>query len=94
LLNIQPTGWEWSSQLETLQSLISQVAANINPVFPSYCAENFPGKEWMCLIGQYRMPLIRSMPFFINAPQFDEFELMYDTGEYTRDCGLNALETR
>ena len=82
LLNIQPTGWEWSSQLETLQSLIVQVAANINPVFPSYCAENFPGKEWMCLIGQYRMPLIHSMPFFINAPQFDEFELMYDTDNF------------
>ena len=97
LLNIQPTGWEWSSQLETLQSLVAKVAANINPVFPSYCAANFPGEEWKCLIGQvrrpslsqrgsaekriycpcadacarlqYRMPLIRSMPFFINAPR-------------------------
>ena len=82
LLNIQPTGWEWSTQLETLQSLVAKVAANISPVFPSYCAANFPGEEWKCLIGQYRMPLIRSMPFFINAPQFDEFELMYDTDNF------------
>jgi hypothetical protein len=82
LLNIQPTGWEWSTQLETLQSLVAKVAANIGPVFPSYCATNFPGEEWKCLIGQYRMPLIRSMPYFINAPQFDEFELMYDTDNF------------
>ena len=30
--------------------------------------------------SQYRMPLITSVPFFINAPQFDMFNLMYDTG--------------
>ena len=34
----------------------------------------------LCPCRQYRMPLIRSVPFFINAPQFDMFELMYDTG--------------
>ena len=31
------------------------------------------------MIGQYRMPLITSIPFFVNAPQFDMFELMYFT---------------
>ena len=60
LLNIQPTGWEWSSQLETLQSLVAKVAANINPVFPPYCASNFPGEEWKCLIGQVRAHVVRA----------------------------------
>jgi hypothetical protein len=28
------------------------------------------------------MPMLSAVPFFINAPQFDEFELMYDTDNY------------
>jgi hypothetical protein len=71
LLDIQPTGWEWSSQLTPLQSLIADVAATINPVFPPACAASFPGEAWKCLIGQYRMPMLTT-PFFMNAPQFDE----------------------
>jgi hypothetical protein len=82
LLDIAPSGWSWSSLLEPLQSLIAEVAAFINPVFPATCADRFPGETWKCLIGQYRMPLITSVPFFINAPQFDEFELMYDTDNF------------
>ena len=26
------------------------------------------------------MPLITAVPFFVNVPQFDMFNLMYDTG--------------
>jgi len=33
-------------------------------------------------MGQYRMPMLSAVPFFINAPQYDEFELMYDTDNY------------
>ncbi len=82
LLDIQPTGWSWSNELIPLQTLIQEVTSFIAPVFPSYCQTEFPGEEWKCLIGQYRMPLIKSVPFFMNAPQFDEFELMYDTDNY------------
>jgi hypothetical protein len=82
LLDIAPTGWSWSSQLEPLQSLIAENVAFTNPVFPATCTDKYPGETWKCLIGQYRMPLITSVPFFINAPQFDEFELMYDTDNF------------
>jgi len=82
LLDIQPRGWKWSPWLETLQQLMANMTTFTQPVFPSYCAKHFPGKEWRCLLGQYRMPLISSAPFFVNVPQFDDFELMYDTDNY------------
>ena len=82
LLDIQPKGWKWTPELEPLQSLMANMSAFTNPQFPAYCATLFPGEEWKCWIGQYRMPLIRSVPYFINAPQFDMFELMYDTDNY------------
>ncbi len=72
LLDIAPTGWAWSPLLEPLQSLIAKVVAFTNPVFPAACTDAFPGETWKCLIGQYRMPMITSVPFFVNAPQFDE----------------------
>jgi hypothetical protein len=75
LLDIQPAGWSWSPQLETLQSLMAQLAAFSAPVFPAYCAALFPGAEYQCLLGQHRLPLL-STRFFVNAPQFDMFELM------------------
>lgn len=81
LMNIQPSGWPWSSELIPLQTLLQEVVAVINPVFPAVCALRFPLATWKCLVGQYRMPLL-STPFFVNAPQFDEFELMYDTDNY------------
>ena len=79
LLDIQPKGWKWSPELEPLQTLMANMSAFTVPQFPAYCATLFPGEEYKCWLGQYRMPLIKSVPFFINAPQFDMFELMYDT---------------
>ena len=83
LLDIQPRGWTWSSELETLQSLMHNMSQFTNPVFEPYCAQQF-GKDalWKCWIGQYRLPLITSVPYFINAPQFDMFNVMYDTDNY------------
>jgi hypothetical protein len=75
LLDIQPRGWKWRPELETLQSLMANMTAFTQPVFAPYCATLFPGEEWKCLIGQYRMPLITSVPYFINAPQFDMFNV-------------------
>jgi hypothetical protein len=70
LLDIQPQGWKWTPELEPLQSLMANMSAFTVPQFPAYCATLFPGEEWKCWLGQYRMPLIKSVPFFINAPQF------------------------
>ena len=82
LLNILPADWPWSSQLIPLQTLVQENTGFTQPVFPSYCSLHFPGAEWKCLIGQFRMPLITGVPMFLNMPQFDEFELMYDTDNY------------
>ena len=71
LLDIKPRGWEWSPDLETLQSLIAEMLSVAKPVFPSYCATLFGSNLWKCLVGQYRMPLITTVPFFSNMPQFD-----------------------
>ncbi len=76
LLDIPPRGWVWSKNLETLPSLISKMAALSNAQFPSYCDSQFPGAAYKCFVGQYRMPLINTVPFFVNAPQFDSFNLM------------------
>jgi hypothetical protein len=75
LLDIQPRGWDWSPDLESLQSLMAEMLAITRPVFPSYCETSFPGNLWKCLIGQYRMPLITSVPYFSNMPQFGAFPL-------------------
>jgi hypothetical protein len=100
LLNVPPRGWDWSAYEEPLPSLIAEMSALTSSVFPSYCSQNFPGKEWKCLIGaprhalvlaaapltpvrpagQYRMPLITDVPFFINAPQFDMFSACLRNG--------------
>ena len=82
LLNIQPRGWDWSPYLEPLPSLVANMTVLASSVFPSYCKHSFPGEEWKCLIGQFRMPLITTVPYFINAPQFDDFNLMYVTDNY------------
>ena len=58
LLDIEPSGWPWSPDLETLQSLMANLANFSAPVFPAYCAENFPGEEWKCLIGCARLFLV------------------------------------
>jgi len=76
LLDIQPRGWNWRPDLETLQSLMTSMLSFTNPQFPAYCAQLFPGELYKCLIGQHRMPLITSVPMFVNVPQFDMFNLM------------------
>jgi hypothetical protein len=54
LLDIQPRGWSWRPELETLQTLMANMTAFTQPVFQPYCAALFPGEEWKCLIGQVR----------------------------------------
>jgi len=76
LLTILPSGWDWSEELVPLQTLMANLTAFANPVFPSYCAELYGADTWKCLVGELRMPLITSPPFFINAPMYDMFNIM------------------
>jgi hypothetical protein len=79
LVDIAPAGWPWSPDLIPLQQLIAALVAGIMPTFDPSCAALYTGADaWKCLFGQYRMPLL-STPFFMNGPQFDDFEIMYDT---------------
>jgi len=34
------------------------------------------------MVGEYRMPLITVVPFFANTPQYDMFNLLYDTDNF------------
>jgi hypothetical protein len=75
LVDIDPTGWGWSPDLVPLQSMISQLVGVVAPIFDASCAARYSGAEaWKCLMGQYRMPLLQT-PFFMNAPQYDDFEV-------------------
>ena len=83
LVDIDPAngGWSWSSQLTPLQTLIGEVTALVNPQLPASCTSQFQGQEWKCAFGQYRLPMVQTRAF-INAPQYDSFEIDYDTDNY------------
>jgi hypothetical protein len=89
LLDIEPAAWTWSPMLVPLQQLMANLTLFANPVFPPYCAALYGLDTWKCLIGQYRMPLISHPPFFINAPQFDMFNIMARSTR-TRPDGARA----
>lgn len=80
LVDIYPTGWDWSPDLIPLQTLIEELVTAIQPTFPSSCAERgYTGPSlWKCLFSAYRLPLVQT-PFFANAVQFDDFEIQYET---------------
>ena len=65
----------------SLQAQTQMVYDMVNPSarIPPACAAAFPGEEWMCLYGQYRLPYVQT-PYIINAAQFDSFQLLYDLG--------------
>jgi hypothetical protein len=54
------------------------------------CATSYPNYEdrWMCLFGQYRMPMLQT-PYMLNAAQDDKFELPYNLGG-TTPAGYNV----
>ena len=79
LVDIRPAAWPFSNDLVPLQTLISELVAAIKPTFEPSCAAKYSGvSAWKCLLGQYRMPLLKT-PFFANMPQIDDFELQYDS---------------
>lgn len=99
LVDVNPAdgGWSWSSQLTPLQTLFAEVAALVNPQLPPACETQFPGEVWKCMWGSYRLPLVQT-PAFINAPQYDSFEIDYDTDNYapmttTQTAFVNSFQT-
>ena len=66
----------------TLQEQTQDAFALFNPtnVIPAECAAQYSGGDsWKCIYGQYRMPFVQT-PYFINAAQMDDFQLLYDMG--------------
>ena len=51
--------------------------ANTSSVIPADCAAAYPGEEYRCLFGQYRMPFVKS-DYFLSQSQFDDFQTNYD----------------
>ena len=49
----------------------------INPlaVIPPACAAQYQGEEWKCIWSSYRLPMLKT-DFFLNAAQFDAYQLM------------------
>lgn len=57
-------------------TLLNQAAyvygfANVSSVIPQDCALAYPGEEYKCLFGQYRMPFVKT-DYFMSMSQFDE----------------------
>lgn len=66
----------------TLQAQTEGVFGLVNPGarIPAACAAAYPGAEgWKCLLGVYRLPFVVT-EYFINAAQFDSFQMLYDLG--------------
>ena len=66
----------------TLQTQTQGVFALVNPGarIPAACSAAYPGSEgWKCLYGVYRLPFLTT-DYFINAAQFDSFQMLYDLG--------------
>ena len=51
--------------------------ANVSSVISAECAAAYPGEEYKCLFGQYRMPFVQS-DYFLSMSQFDDFQTNYD----------------
>ena len=53
---------------------------NASEIYDETCAAAMPvGEAWRCLMGQYRMPFLRT-PYLANEAQFDSFQLEYNEG--------------
>ena len=63
----------------TLQQMTQDLYSFTAPPIPAQCAARYQGADaWMCLWPSYRLPFIQT-DYFLNAAQFDAFQIMYDT---------------
>lgn len=61
------------------QTQMAQQLYVAQSVIPAGCASAYPGEEWHCIYGQYRMPFVKTS-YFINSAQFDSFQMIFDMG--------------
>eukprot|EP00971_Amphidinium_carterae_P099110 1959720-Amphidinium_carterae.1 len=52
--------------------------ANVTSV-PAECLLAYKGEEWKCIMGQYRMALVKT-PYMLVAAQFDRYQLDLNVG--------------
>ena len=90
-VDVPPPSWE--AGLLSLQQMTADVAGFSQPPLGS-CAQVYQGADsWKCLWSSYRMPLIKT-PYFINAAQFDAFQVLLQ-GPNPPTLNLNrALDAR
>ena len=63
----------------TLQQMTVDLYGFTTPPVPADCAAQYTGSDaWKCVWPSYRLPFIQT-PYFLNAAQFDAFQIMYDT---------------
>ena len=70
----------------TLQAMTQAIAGFAQPYIPPDCAAANREAPWMCLWPSTRLPYVTT-PYFLNAAQFDAFQIMYDTN----NLGARAL---
>ena len=60
----------------SLQMMTMDLFAFTQPDIPAECAAQYSGSEgWRCLWPSYRLPFVFT-PYFLNAAQFDAFQIM------------------
>jgi len=63
----------------TLQQMTEDLYGFTAPPIPAECAAQYTGADaWRCLWPSYRLPYVKTQ-YFLNAAQFDAFQIMYDT---------------
>ena len=62
----------------SLQMMTEDMYNFVQAPIPGDCAAQYAGAEWKCLWPSYRLPYVTT-PYFLNAAQFDAFQIMYDT---------------
>jgi hypothetical protein len=63
----------------TLQQMTQDLYGFTSPPIPAACAAQYSGADaWQCLWPSYRLAFVETN-YFLNAAQFDAFQIMYDT---------------
>ena len=70
-VNVQPI----IPNMLTLQMMTQDLYGFTNAAVPPDCAAANPGNEWLCLWPSVRLPYVKT-PYFLNAAQFDAFQIM------------------
>ena len=74
----------------TLQQMTEDLFGFTSPPIPADCAAVYTGAEaWKCLWPSYRLPFITTN-YFLNAAQFDAFQIMYDTNNLDTEYCCNT----